>query len=195
MQDFGPALWDNVRPEASLFWNVFGRAPMDEAGQELLTRLLDEHGAALVLYAQQWCNAPEDVVQEAFVRLMRQRPVPENVVGWLYRVVRNEAISTSRADARRTRHESAAAYRGEPWFAVAAGAGLDATAAADALRTLPIEQRETIVARLWGGLSFVQIGELTNTSQSTAHRRYVAGLAALQERLGVSCLNRDSTDK
>ncbi len=168
---------------------------MDAAGPELLTRLLDEHGAALVLYAQQWCNAPEDVVQEAFVRLVCQRPVPENVVGWLYRVVRNEAISASRAIARRARHESAAAHRGEPWFAVAAGERLDATAAADALGTLPIEERETIVARLWGGLSFEQIAELTNTSQSTAHRRYVAGLAALQERLGVSCQNRDSTDK
>ena len=166
---------------------------MDAAGPELLTRLLDEHGAALVLYAQQWCNAPEDVVQEAFVRLMCQRPVPENEVGWLYRVVRNEAISTSRAAARRERHESAAAHRGEPWFAVVSGERLDATAAAGALRALPVEQRETIVARLWGGLSFEQIAELTNTSQSTAHRRYVAGLAALQERLGVECLDRNST--
>ncbi len=55
--------------------------PMDEAGPELLTRLLDEHGAALVLYAQQWCTAPEDVVQEAFVRLMCQRPVPRKPGG------------------------------------------------------------------------------------------------------------------
>jgi len=168
---------------------------MDEAGPELLTRLLDEHGAALVLYAQQWCNAPEDVVQEAFVRLMCQRPVPDNAVGWLYRVVRNEAISASRAATRRARHESAVAHHGEPWFAVACGERLDASAAADALKTLPVEQRETIVARVWGGLSFEQIAELTHTSQSTAHRRYVAGLAALQERLRVSCLDQDSTER
>lgn len=41
-------------------------------GPEILTRLLDEHGAALVLYAQQWCDTPEDVVQEAFLALVRQ---------------------------------------------------------------------------------------------------------------------------
>jgi predicted RNA polymerase sigma factor len=34
----------------------------------------------------------EDVVQEAFIRLVQQRPVPENVVGWWYRVVRNGRI-------------------------------------------------------------------------------------------------------
>ena len=46
---------------------------MQVADQELLSRLLDEHGAALVLYAQQWSRSPEDVVQEAFIQLMRQR--------------------------------------------------------------------------------------------------------------------------
>jgi RNA polymerase sigma-70 factor (ECF subfamily) len=168
---------------------------MDAPGPELLTRLLGEHGAALVLYAQQWCNAPEDVVQEALVRLMRQRPVPENVVGWLYRVVRNGAISASRSAARRARHESAAAAGVEPWFTTTCGERIDASAAATALQSLPIEQRETIVARLWGGLPFEQIAELTGTSTSTAHRRYAAGLEALRERLGVPCLDRESRER
>lgn len=46
---------------------------MHVVGPELLTQLLDEHGGALVLYAQQWCDTPEDVVQEALLRLMRQK--------------------------------------------------------------------------------------------------------------------------
>ena len=32
-------------------------------GPELLGRLFDDHAAALVLYARQWCATPEDVVQ------------------------------------------------------------------------------------------------------------------------------------
>ncbi len=167
---------------------------MDVAGPELLTQLLDEHGAVLVLYAQQWCNAPQDVVQDALLRLMRQRPVPENVVGWLYRVVRNGAISASRSAERRVRHESAAAHQGEPWLTTADGEQIDAVDATAALRSLPIEQRETIVARLWGGLSYEQVAELTDTSTSTAHRRYVAGLTALRERLGVRCQNQSSRE-
>ncbi len=42
---------------------------MHVADQELLSRLLDEHSAALVLYAQQFCDCPEDVVQEALIHL------------------------------------------------------------------------------------------------------------------------------
>ena len=40
---------------------------------DILARFLDEHGSALVLYARQWCDAPEDVVQEAVLQLVRQR--------------------------------------------------------------------------------------------------------------------------
>jgi len=155
---------------------------MPAAGPDLLARLLDEHGAALTLYAQQWCAAPEDVVQEAFIRLMRESVMPANVVGWLYRVVRNGAISASRSAARRARHEFRASQQNEPWFATNHDERLDAAAATDALASLAIDVREAIVLRLWGGLSFDQIADLTKTSTSTAHRRYVAGLAALRER-------------
>jgi len=158
---------------------------MSRASPELLGRLLDEHGAALVLYAQQWCETPEDVVQEAFLALVRQAALPENLVAWLYRVVRNEALSASRASGRRSKREAAVAHAGEPWFEPREGERLDAAAAARALERLPIEQRETIVARLWGGLSFDQIAELTGSAKSTVHRWYERGLATLRERLGI----------
>jgi RNA polymerase sigma factor (sigma-70 family) len=156
-------------------------------GPEILTRLLDEHGAALVLYAQQWCETPEDVVQEAFLALVRQSALPENIVGWLYRVVRNEAINASRTSRRRTKRETAAAGRNEPWFQITLDDRLDADEAARAMRQLPIEERETMVARLWGGLSFDEIAQLTGSSTSTVHRWYQAGLNTLRERLGVEC--------
>jgi RNA polymerase sigma-70 factor (ECF subfamily) len=160
-------------------------------GPELLGRLVDQHAAALVLYARQWCAAPEDVVQEAFLKLVTRRPPPDNPVPWLYRVVRNAAVSASRTARLRQRHEAAAAARATPWFAADADPeGLDAAAATAALQALPLEQREVIVARLWGGLTFEQIAELAGGSSSTAHRRYVAGLASLRERLGISCPNR-----
>ena len=99
---------------------------MQAIDHELLSRLLDEHSGALVLYAQQLCSTPEDVVQEAFILLMKQRSAPANVVGWLYRVVRNEAISASRADSRRDRHESSAGAAREAWFDPPFDAAIDA---------------------------------------------------------------------
>jgi RNA polymerase sigma-70 factor (ECF subfamily) len=160
---------------------------MDAVGSEQLTRLLDEHGGALVLYAQQWCDTPEDVVQDAFLKLVRQRVVPRNIVGWLYRVVRNGSISAARAASRRSRHESEAARRREPWFVASTGTRLDAATATRVLMQLRIEQREVIVARLWGGLCFEEIARLTGSSKSTVHRNYQTGLAALRERLGLAC--------
>ena len=43
-------------------------------------------------FARQWCQTPDDVVQEAFLQLARQRTWPRSVVAWLYRVVRNGAL-------------------------------------------------------------------------------------------------------
>src|SRR5215468_6916242 len=102
----------------------------------LLGRLIDQHAAALVLYARQWCAAPEDVVQEAFLKLARQRLPPAETVPWLYRVVRNGALSSARAARRRNRHEAVAASRTPPWFVAAEETGLDAATAATALQGL-----------------------------------------------------------
>jgi RNA polymerase sigma-70 factor (ECF subfamily) len=160
---------------------------MNPIGAEELSQLLDEHGRGLVLYARQWCDTPEDVVQDALVLLVRQAVRPENVVAWLYQVVRNGAISSLRSAGRRTRREAAVAHREEAWFQPSPSDRLDAEEAARALAGLPVEQRETIVSRLWGGLSFEQIAGLTGCSTSSAHRWYEKGLAALRERLGEKC--------
>src|SRR4051812_32748671 len=75
---------------------------------ELLGRLLDEHGAALALFASQWTDAADDCVQEALVELARQPHEPERVVAWLYRVVKNRALNAARGAHRRREHETRA---------------------------------------------------------------------------------------
>lgn len=154
---------------------------------------MDKHAAALILYARQWCAAPEDVVQEAFLKLAKQKTPPNKPESWIYRVVRNGAISAGRSERRRRHHESTAAARMQAWFSPPADTGLDGAAVTDALRNLPAEQREVIVAHLWGGLTFEQIAEVSGSSASTAHRCYVAGLSALRERMGVPCRNEPTT--
>jgi RNA polymerase sigma factor (sigma-70 family) len=159
---------------------------------EFLGRLVDDHAAALVLYARQWCSTPEDVVQEAFVKLVDQAKQPANPLAWLYRVVRNGALAASRTAQRRRRHEAAVAAQAPAWFVPTEAPGLDGAAAAACLATLPIEEREVIVARLWGGLTFEQIAELSGSSSSSVHRWYVAGLATLRERLNAPCPTKPS---
>lgn len=160
---------------------------MDNQGsQEFAARILADHGPALLLYAQQLCDCPEDVVQEALLRLVAENPSPQPVLPWLYRVVRHRALNARRAAVRRARHESRAAEGAASWFESSAEQQLSGTEATRALRDLPDDQRETIVARIWGGLAFQEIAELTGCSVSTAHRRYAAGLLALRSRLDTA---------
>jgi RNA polymerase sigma factor (sigma-70 family) len=151
-----------------------------------IAKLVDTHAPALLLYARQFCAVAEDVVQEALLKLVSQRQPPRDLAAWLYRVVRNAALDTATAQRRRTRREQVVA-RSARWFSEPDVDGLDAEQAESAMKELPVEQRETIVAHLWGGLTFAQIAEVAGTSVSTAFRRYEAGIAGLRERLGVAC--------
>jgi RNA polymerase sigma factor (sigma-70 family) len=158
-----------------------------------VARLIDTHSAPLVLYARQWSDSPEDVVQEAFIKLVRQSRPPDDTVAWLYRVVRNAALDDAKMARRRQRREWAAA-RPVRWFVEPEVDGLDAQTAVTALERLAPQQREVIVAHHWGGLSFEQIAAVVGCSASTAFRRYTAGVEDLRNQLGVICPSRSSND-
>jgi RNA polymerase sigma factor (sigma-70 family) len=96
--------------------------------------------------------------------------------------VRNGAIDASRMAQRRQRREASAACPRQ-WFNEIESDGMTASAAVNALQNLPVEEREVIVARLWGELSFEQIAEVAGCSPSTAFRRYNAGIEALRKEL------------
>src|SRR5262249_22949915 len=100
-----------------------------------LAELIDRHGPALVLYARQWCATPEDVVQDAFLKLSAQRWPPDDPPAWLFRVVRNAALDAAKSDRRRQRREAAA--RPGVWFVEPEIDGLDAERAVVALERLP----------------------------------------------------------
>ena len=136
---------------------------------DALGRLYRRHAPALRLYARQWPGAADDLVHDAFVRLAAQLPPPARVLPWLYRVVRNAALADQRSASRRRRRESSASAA-EAWFAPADD-HLDAREAARRLADLPLEVREVIVARLWGGLTFEEVSRLVGCSWPTAHRR------------------------
>ncbi len=55
-----------------------------------------------------------------------------------------------------------------------------------ALRTLPPEQAEVVVLKIWEELTFAQIGEVLQISPNTAASRYQYAMAKLTSRLGKS---------
>lgn len=148
-----------------------------------LQKLVQSHGAALVLYARQWCCCPDDALQEALIDLARQRPAPRDPMGWLFKAVRFKAINLSRAERRRNQYENAAAQQRDSWFERDPVDAVQSSELEAMLTELEPTNREIVVARIWGGMSFEQIAELVDSSLSTVHRRYQQTLKQLEMKL------------
>ncbi len=152
---------------------------------EEFARIIADLSPALVLYARSLCDEPEDMVQEALLKLFQQHPPPENTRAWLYRCVRNLALNNRRARARRKHHQSTLGEQKSAWFVPSSEIELDQQAAANSLEKLPHDLREIICARLWGELTYAEIAELTGLSIPTVFRRYEEGLQQLRTLLGA----------
>jgi RNA polymerase sigma factor (sigma-70 family) len=147
---------------------------------------VDRYAGALSLYARQWCASPDDVVQEAFIKLGGMEAPPPTLGAWLFHFVRQRAISVGRSERRRRKHEALAAPP-VPWFEHDPSASLDAAAAVAGLVRLESDEREVIVAHLWGGLSFAEIAGLMKSSAATVHRRFWSGIDTLRRELEDPC--------
>jgi len=157
-----------------------------------LGKWFEAYAPTLVLYVRQWLAPPlaEDAVQDVFARLSSQATEPPNVKAWLFRSVRNAALSRLRSDRRRRRRERRAAGDRREWFDSRTGDLIDARAAQAALVELPDAQRETIILRIWAGMTLREVSRVTGQSIPTAWRNYHAGLTAIRERLESSCKTR-----
>jgi RNA polymerase sigma-70 factor (ECF subfamily) len=150
-----------------------------------LEQWLEQHAAALVLFARGWVPGhadAEDVVQEAFVRFWRSRSGVADPAAYLYACVKRCALEWLRAGSRRSRREEAIARaEAEPLFEDALEQQERRVAIEAALATLPEKQREVLVMRIWGDLSFPQIAEALGVPTETAASRYRYALAKLHE--------------
>ena len=148
---------------------------------------LDRHGAALVLFARQWSTSrteAEDVVQEAFVRFWRSRQRAQDPAAYLYACVKRCAIEMMRSSSRRVRREEASAREETvPLFGCDLERDERRVAIEAALAGLPEPQREVLVLKIWGGLSFPQIAAAVNVPPDTAASRYRYAIAKLREQL------------
>lgn len=166
-----------------LLTDQLGLAGVDVLGGlfDLTAQRLVRFAAALTRHQQD----AEDAVQAALTRLALQ---PKRLAGmerpWAYmlRMVRNEVLAGVR---RNQRHRAAGeltdhithcpvdeAEREESHQAVWA-----------ALRTLPPEQAEVVVLKIWEGMTFAQIGEVLELSPHTAASRYQYAMTKLTARL------------
>ena len=159
-----------------------------------LSEWFDALAPALVLYARQWVDAApaEDVVQDVFARLMCRREAPGSPKGWLFRCVRNAAISRLRSESRRRRHHERLAAGGAAMFRPDPAAAIDAAAAEEALNELPLELREVVVLRIWGQMKLREIAETTGRPVSTVMSRYQSALEKIRQRMVKPCKTKQT---
>jgi RNA polymerase sigma-70 factor (ECF subfamily) len=148
------------------------------------------YGPKLLLCARQWTRTPadaEDVVQEAFVRFWRhQRHLPGEPMALLVTSVRRAAFDHARRETRRSAREEFAdggVEDNSPLFRTALEQDDRREAIETAMRQLGDEQREVLVLKIWGELTFEQIAAQLDISPNTAASRYRYALTALRKEL------------
>ncbi|MFT3784361.1 MAG: sigma-70 family RNA polymerase sigma factor [Nibricoccus sp.] len=155
-----------------------------------------EHGPKLLLYARQTTRSladAEDVLQDAFVRFWKhQRKLGGEPLALLFASVRRAACDLARRKSRRENRELVSAgglEAGETLFEPVVESDERRVAIEAALRQLPEKLREVLVLKIWGELTFEQIGAQLGIPPNTAASRYRYALNALREQLATDkCL-------
>lgn len=138
--------------------------------------------------------AAEDAVHEAFARMVRQRDQPSaDPVPYVYKAVRNAAIDQTRR--RQTRPDPidttinlfAAPKKDDP--ATQAEMTETQQMLMHAVNNLPGDEREAVVMRSFGGLTFKQIAEATGQPLSTVSSQYQRALGKLRQKLEAAHVN------
>src|SRR5687768_10481467 len=150
--------------------------------REWLGALYDRHAAGLYRYAVMILadtEAAADAVQQVFTRLVDPRlRRPDVEANYLRRAIRNECFSMLRD--RHRRQPAADSHEILESMAAPDDALEDRLAIQAALLALRADQREVIHLKIFEGLTFLEIAELTDESINTIASRYRYALEKLR---------------
>ncbi len=126
----------------------------------------------------------EDAVHEAFTRLCaRPTPPTGDVVPYVFAAVRNAAIDQIRRGPRAG--EDVSFFQAETTDPADAIAETEqARLLREAVESLPTDQRDAVVLRIYSGLTFDQVALALGAPLQTVASRYRRALAKLRERCG-----------
>ncbi len=145
----------------------------------------------LLLFARQWLPSmadAEDAVQNAFVRFWRHQPqAGAEHYPLLYAAVRTSALDLIRSRDRREKREADdrvdVSRADTPVFDTTIDQREHAEAVQAALDQLPQAQREVVVLKVWGELTFAQIAQALGESINTIASRYRYALEAMRRHI------------
>lgn len=153
---------------------------------------LDESAPRLLAYARARCNnaeEAEDLLQDALIKLwgyQEERGHQPPDLPLAFSVMRYLGLDHGRKKGRlEKRNQKIILFQKDHdhWL----DPSLEETEEAQILRSevnlLPDKLKEVLTLKIWGGLTFSQIGDLLKISQNTAASRYRYALEQLQKKL------------
>jgi RNA polymerase sigma-70 factor, ECF subfamily len=145
---------------------------------------LRENGRRYLLYARQQTRTEsdaEDILQESIVEAwQRAAGMPDDAL--VFATIRRRAIDLARSADRRVAREEDQQPEA-PWFAPDVENRDTQRLLELAVTALPDNYREVVSLKIWGGLTFQQIAELTEVPLNTAASRYRYALEELRQNL------------
>jgi RNA polymerase sigma-70 factor (ECF subfamily) len=145
---------------------------------------LRENGRRYLLYARQQTRAEadaEDVLQDALVEAwQRASGMPDDAL--VYATIRRRAIDLARSTDRRAVREEEQEPE-VPWFSPDVENRETQRLLEKAVTALPPNYREVVSLKIWGGLTFQQIADVTGVPLNTAASRYRYALDELRQTL------------
>jgi RNA polymerase sigma-70 factor (ECF subfamily) len=123
-------------------------------------------------------ESAEDAIHCVFQNLLRCRSLPSNLRPYLFRCVRNAAFDTLRRSGVRAESifdDSSAVAEAPTLQAVVLASELE-----HGLQRLSSDERETIILKIYDGLTFQEISELRQTPLPTVASWYRRGLEKLK---------------
>ncbi|HXC99585.1 MAG TPA: sigma-70 family RNA polymerase sigma factor [Verrucomicrobiae bacterium] len=163
---------------------------MDGSNETWCERVYAAKAAGLILYGRALGlshGEAEDVLQETFLAMMQKPSPPEQPEHYCVRSYRNRALNYRRSLWRRLTRE----LESRRWFEGSSEESPQERAAMRCLATLPPDQREAIVLKIWHGYTFEEVGEMLEISPNTAAGRYRYGLQKLKVCLEGEGYERD----
>ncbi len=159
-----------------------------EGREEAFAELYDRFGqrmfrAAFGMLASR--DDAEDVVQEVFMSLYRSRRglvSVDNLAGYVFAALRH-AVGRRVKQLHRWRRTDRAASTADRWREHSVMSAERSADLAQALRSLPLEQREVMAFKVDAGLTFAEIGAALDMSPNTAASRYRYALEKLRAAL------------
>lgn len=127
-------------------------------------------------------DSAEDAVHDAFERLCRRDPAPAgDLVPYVFAAVRNAATELARRRRRPLRADSIYTRQSrDP--ADEAGDAEQQALIRQAVESLPEDQRQAVILRIYAGLTFEQMGRVLAQPLPTVAARYRRALERLKQR-------------